>query len=246
MIDDSDDAVAAAAAARALGVTSDGSPAARLRGLLVHAQERVRRTAVEQLALAPRAWQARLAFEMLTDPVPSVRAAALDLFGPAAPDRALEVALDRLEDPDAAVRMAAGRALGSAGAGAIEHVLKALEDPRTEPAGIEAVRTIGTCGGGDRVRAFVRSSALRATRERELATIIPAEDEVSRLLRDAVVGRGQRIARSGLWAATTLGSRRDAMETAIENLDGSSAQVAAGSAISSLTRPKKRLENRTK
>lgn len=227
LIEDSDGTVAAAAAARALGMVDSGPPAARLRRLLAHPDGTVRRSALEELALAPGTWQAQLALEMLADPVPEVRAAALDRLGEAAPDRALAPALEGLQDPHPAVRMAAGRALGSAGGPAVEHVLKALDDPSTESAGVEAVRKIDEVESDDRIRAFVRSAAARATRDRDFARMIPAEDDASGLLRDAILDRGRRIARSGLWAATMLGPGRDAMETAIENLDGDSAQIGA-------------------
>jgi hypothetical protein len=225
MIDDPDAAVAAAASARALALTDEDRPASRIRGLLGALDERVRRATIEQLALAPPAWAARLAFEFLSDPVPEVRAAALERIAESAPERALEPSLAGLKDPDPEVRIAAGRALGSGGAGRLEYVLKALEDPGTLEAAVEAVRRIEV-GEGDRVRGFVRSAAERATRDRTRAVMTPAEDDASGLLRDAILDRGRRIARSGLWAATLLGSRRETMETAIENLDGASAQVA--------------------
>jgi HEAT repeat protein len=226
LIDDSDATVAAAAAARALDVTDDDRPASRLRELLAHPDQGVRRATIEELSLAPATWAERLASEFLSDPTPEVRAAALEQLADAAPDRALEPALAGLHDPDPGVRLAAGRALGSAGADGVEHVLQALEDPRTAEAAIEAVRRTGVNGKGDRVRDFVRSAAARATRDRARAAMIPTEDDASGLLRDAILDRGRRVARSGLWAATMLGSRREAMETAIENLDGGSAQVA--------------------
>ncbi len=226
LIDDSDATVAAAAAARALDVTDDDRPASRLRVLLAHPDESVRRASIEQLALAPPGWEAWLAIELLSDPAPEVRATALERLAEAAPDRTLEPALTGLADPDPGVRIAAGRALGSGGADRLEHVLKALESPRTAEAAVEAVRRIQVNGKGERVRDFVRSAAARATRDRARAMITPAEDDASGLLRDAILDRGRRIARSGLWAATMLGTRREAMETAIENLDGGSAQLA--------------------
>jgi HEAT repeat protein len=226
MIEDSDPMVAAAASARALGFTDDDRPASRLRDLVAHSDESVRSATIEQLSLAPATWAERLASELLSDPVAEVRAAALERLAEAAPDRALEPALAGLQDPDPSVRIASGRALGSARADRMEHVLRALEDPRTAEAAVEAVRRTDGYGQGDRVRAFVRSAAARATQDRARAVMIPAEDDASGLLRDAILDRGRRIARSGLWAATMLGTRRDAMETAIENLDGGSAQLA--------------------
>jgi hypothetical protein len=226
MIEDPDPTVAAAASARALGFTDDVRPASRLRDLVAHSDENVRRATMEQLSLAPATWAERLASELLSDPVAEVRAAAIERLAEAAPDRALEPALAGLQDPDPGVRIASGRALGSAGADRMEHVLRALEDPRTAEAAVEAVRRIEVNGKGDRVREFVRFAAVRATHDRASAVMIPAEDDASGLLRDAIIDRGRRVARSGLWAATMLGSRRDAMETAIENLDGGSAQLA--------------------
>jgi HEAT repeat protein len=227
LIDDSDATVAAAAAARGLDLADDNDGlASRLRELLAHPDESVRRASIEQLALAPPGWEARLALELLSDPTPEVRAAALERLAEAAPDRTLEPALTGLADPDPGVRIAAGRALGSAGADRLEHVLKALEDSRTAEAAVEAVRSTRVNGKGNRVRDFVRSAAARATRDRARAAMIPVDDDASGLLRDAILERGRRIARSGLWAATMLGTRREAMETAIENLDGRSAQVA--------------------
>jgi HEAT repeat protein len=227
MVDDFDATVAAAAAARGLDLAHDNHGlVSRLRQLLAHPDESVRCACIDQLALAPPGWEARLAFELLSDPTPDVRAAALERLAEAAPDRTLEPALAGLQDPDPGVRIAAGKALGSVGADRLEHVLNALEDSRTAEAAVEAVRRTEVNGSGDRVRDFVRSAAARATRDRARAVMIPAEDDAARLLRDAILDRGRRIARSGLWAATMLGTRREAMETAIENLDGGSAQVA--------------------
>jgi HEAT repeat protein len=226
MIEDSDATVAAAAAARTLVLTDDGRPASRLRHLLANPHPGLRRAAVEQLALAPPDRAAGLASELLTDPAAEVRAAALERLAAAAPDRALAPAVAGLQDSDPAVRTAAGRALGSASGRRVETVLAALEDRRTADAAIEAVRRMELGGDGNRVRAFVRSAAARASRDRELATAIPPEDDAAGLLHDAILDRGRRVALAGLWAATMLGTRRAEMQTAIDNLDGSPGQVA--------------------
>jgi CRP/FNR family transcriptional regulator, cyclic AMP receptor protein len=103
-------------------------------------------------------------------------------------------------------------------------VPKTLDRP-TVPSGAEVVPTIDLVASGERVRDFVRAAAARATADRDLARSIPPEDEASACLRDAVVDRGRRVARSALWAASTLGGQRDAMTTAIEHLDGGPTQV---------------------
>jgi HEAT repeat protein len=226
VIDDPEPAVAAAAAARALAVPDGDRPESRMRELLAHADHRVRRAAVEQLALAPTAKAAELASAALRDPDAEVRATALERLAATAPDRAFDVAVGDLRDPDPAVRLAAGRALGRARGRGVDQVLEALRDPETADGAVEAVRRLELNGEGDRVRAFIRSAADLARRDRELAASIPTDDEAARLLHDAVLGRGQAVARSALWAATMLAGRRAEMQTAIENLDGPPDQVA--------------------
>lgn len=226
MMDDPDPAAAAAAAARALAVSGDGQPLSRLREFLAHDDERVRRVAVEQLALAPAAQAASLASQAVGDPAPEVRGAALDVLAATAPDRAIERARVDIRDPNPAVRLAAGRALGVADGKALSDILDALVDRATADGAVEAVRRVELNGHGDRVRAFIRSAADRASRDRELAASILNGDEAAYLLRDAILERGRNIARSALWAATMLGGWRGEMETAIESLDGPPHQVA--------------------
>jgi HEAT repeat protein len=199
MIDDADAAVAAAAAARALDLRDDPRPGRRLAELLSHPDAATRHAATEQLALAPAERAAPLAVERLSDPDEEVRAVALDV-------------------------LAAGRALGSAEGQAFDRVLAALEDQRTADGAIEAVRAMPK--GDDRTHEFVRRLAARSTADRELAAAISDTDEAGRLLRDAVLDRGRRVARSGLWGATLIARSRAEMETAIENLDGRPGQVA--------------------
>lgn len=226
-IDDSDSIVAAAAAARSFGLTDDAGPASRLRQFLTHPDDALRRATVEQLALAPADRAASLASEVLADPAPEVRAAALERLAAAAPHRVLDPALAGLGDPDSAVRIAGGRALGSASGRHVDVVLAALEDRRTTDAAIEAVRRVELNGeGSDRVRVFVRSTAARAGHDREIAAAVAPRDDATRLLHDAILDRGRRVALAGLWAATMLGTRRAEMETAVENLDGTHRQVA--------------------
>jgi hypothetical protein len=225
-IDDPDTAVAAAAAARAIGLVADPRPAARLRELLAAADTETRRAAREQRARAPRDQAAAFASELVADASGDVRALALERLADAAPAEAVEPALAGMGDPDPAVRMAAGRALGMADGRALDHVLAALDDPQTAGAAIEAVRRLELDGRGDRVREFVRSTAARAMRDRELVAAIPPDGEEVSLLRDAILDRGRRVALSALWAATMVAHRRGLMVEAIENLDSKSGQLA--------------------
>jgi len=224
MIDDADAAVAAAAAARALDLPDEPRSEARLAELLSHPDAATRHAATEQLALAPAHRAAPLAVVRLSDPDEEVRAAALDVLIRAAPSLVVEHALTAIGDPSPIVRRAAGRALGSAGGQASDRVLAALEDQRTADGAIEAVRAMPK--GDDRTQEFVRRLAARSASDRELAAAISDTDEAGRLLRDAVLDRGRRVARSGLWGATLVARSRAEMETAIENLDGRPGQVA--------------------
>jgi HEAT repeat protein len=226
LIDDPDTTVAAAAAARSLALPDGDRALSRIHALLGHDDENVRRTTIEQLALAPPDQAAKLALEALDDPAPDVRAAALEVAGATAPDRVQARATADLRDPNPVVRLAAGRALGSSGSRSLDLILAALQDRATAEAAIEAVRHMEPNGTGDRVRSFVRSAAERAGRDRDLAGAIPQEDGAVGLLREAVLDRGRNTARAGLWAATLVERRRSEMETAIENLDGSAPQVA--------------------
>ena len=149
-----------------------------------------------------------------------MRAAALDRLAQAAPDRALAPTLAGMRDPDPAVRLAAGRALGATGDRGVEHVLAALLDPERSAAGVEAARRLEPEDEIERVHVFVRAATARAGADRALVASIPQAPEAEALLRDAVLDRGRRVARSALWAASMLVSKRGAMHTAIERLDG--------------------------
>jgi HEAT repeat protein len=226
MTDDPDTTVAAAAAARGLDLADGNRASFRIRELLKDSDERVRRATVEQLVLGPSDEAGRLASEALDDPAPLVRAAALDVAAATDPDRDLDRTIVELRDPNPAVRMAAGRALGLSGSRSLDRILEALQDRETADGAVEAVRHVELNGDGDRVRSFVRSSAERAGRDRDLAGAMTRDDDAVRLLRDAILDRGRSTARAGLWAATIGGRRRSEMEIAIENLDGPPEAVA--------------------
>lgn len=223
MIDDPDPSVAAAAASRALASGASTHARARLERLLGDDDPAVRRSAVEQLSLSPGAAAGELAAALVHDPVADVRAAALEQVAAVAPDRALAPAIAAIRDLDPAVRLAAGRALGACGPRAVEHVLSLLGDPETSQAGIEASRRLRAEGEDERVRRYVRLAVAPATRDRSLAAAVPPRGDAEALLRDALLERGRRAARSGLWAAAMIARSREAVATAIESLDGPSA-----------------------
>jgi AAA family ATP:ADP antiporter len=219
MVDDVDPSVAAAASSQAAGL-SDAHAATKLDRLLGDSDARVRALTLEQLGAAPAALAADLAERLLDDPDTRVRAAALDRLAQADPDRALAPTLAGMRDPDPAVRLAAGRALGATGDRGVEHVLAALLDPERSAAGVEAARLLEPEEEIERVHVFVRAATARAGADHALVASIPQTPEAEALLRDAVLDRGRRVARSALWAASMLVSKRVAMHTAIERLDG--------------------------
>ena len=219
LIDDADTAVSAAASARALSF--DDRAAARLDRLLGDEDAGVRLVALVELDAAPTALAADLAERSLADPDPLVQAAALDLLVSSAPDRALAAAVSRVDASDAAVRLAAGRALGVIGSPAIDHVLAALRDPETVAVGIEAARRMEPDGASEEVQTFVRSAADRARNDRALVASTPQDPELEALLRTAILARARVGARSALWAATMVAADREAARTAIERIDGS-------------------------
>jgi hypothetical protein len=71
------------------------------------------------------------------------------------------------------------------------------------------------------VQRYVRAAGVRAASDWQLVASIPDDVEAPALLRDAIVERGRWAARPALWAASLLASRREAMQAAIERIDGS-------------------------
>jgi HEAT repeat protein len=226
MVGDPDPAVAATAAARALALPDEPSSEFRIRQLLADPDARVRRIALEQLGFAPAQQAARFAEDLLADDSAEVRTAALDRLAAAAPERYLETAAAHLHNVDPGVRIAAGRLLGAIGDPALELLLAALEAPETADAAVQGVRQLHGIQDVDRVRTFIQSATKRATDDRDLAFANPRDRVETTLLFDALLERGRSAARSALWAMTLLIEERQPVETAIENLDGSSRQVA--------------------
>jgi HEAT repeat protein len=226
LLGDEDPRVACVASARALAVGEGAEAAERLRRLLDDPDDGIRAIATHALRHAPENAAVDLASARLDDPAPAVRAAALTVLAGVAPEWARPAAVAALRDPDAALRVAAGRALGASGAGALDDVLDALVDPRSAGGAIAAVRAIDGGEAIQRARAFAADAAARAIRYREGALGVPDAGPVAALLADALLDRARRVARCALWALTIAASDRDAVEAAIENLDGDGAHVS--------------------
>jgi hypothetical protein len=150
-----------------------------------------------------------------------VEAAALLCLASSAPERALTPAVERLEAADPAMRLAAGRALGTIGPPALPFVLEALSHPATAAAGVEAARRLDAVGSADLIRTFVVAAAERARTDRELVAATPEAPELEALLRAAILDRARGDARSALWAASMVAADREAHGSAIERLDAS-------------------------
>jgi HEAT repeat protein len=225
MVEDEDPRVAGVASARALAVGDGADAAERLRRLLESPEDQIRAIATHALRWAPERDAVDLASARLHDPAPGVRAAALTVLAAVAPDGARPAAVMALRDPDAALRVAAGRALGACGVGALDDVLDGLADPVTAVGAIAAVRAIDGSEAIQRVRAFAVDAAAEADRYRDAALGIPDGGPVAALLADALLDRARRVARCALWALTIAASDRDAVEAAIENLDGDGAHI---------------------
>jgi HEAT repeat protein len=216
--------VAAVAACRAF---ETGDAASRLRSLLEDPDDAARATAVEALRHAPAGAAADLATARLDDASPRVRAAALSVLADVAPERARAAAVTAMRDPDPALRLTAGRALGASGVEALDEVFDALLDPVCAAGAIAALREIDTGSAPGRVRAFAIETAASATRYREAAVAVPDDAMVGALLADALLDRGRRFGRAGLWGLTLVATDREAAVAAIDSLEGDGAQVPA-------------------
>jgi HEAT repeat protein len=226
MTNDEDARVAAVASVRSLGLGEGTGGLARLRELLEHSDDHTRALATGALRHG-RPEAADLAWARLDDLAPAVRAATLGVLARLAPERARPAAVAALRDDDPGVRVAAGRALGAGGIAALDDVLEALSDPASAVAATEAVRLISGAEAPERVRTFATTATADAARYREAALGVAPDGPVSVLLADALLDRARRIGRSALWALSMTASDREAIETAIENLDGDAAQLSA-------------------
>jgi HEAT repeat protein len=225
ILEDEDPWVAAVASARALAVGDGADATERLRHLLDDPDGHVRAAAVNALRHAPEREAVDLASARLDDPATGVRSAALTVLARVAPARTRPAAVAALRDPDAALRVVAGRALGACGVGALDDVLDALVDPLSADGAIAAVRAIDGSEAIHRIRAFAVDAAAQAGRYREAALGVPDGGPVAALLADALLDRARRIARCALWALTITASDRDAVEAAIENLEGDGTHI---------------------
>lgn len=192
-IDDPDPSVAAAAAAALMWGPSRQAASERLRRSLAADDPDVRMAALGQLSLAPPDDVAPLASPLLADDSPRVRATALETLAAAGPHVAIGPALEGLAD----------------------------EDPSVQGAAVDALASFDLRGYESMLRGFADARISLAAKDGALAASIPANGEVSDLLRDAIVERGRRRAFVALSTLALLNRDRLAMRTALDNLDAS-------------------------
>ena len=185
------DPVVAAAACVALLPARDAT--ARLLDLLSDPDAEVRLAAVRQLRAAEPKDALAFATPMLEDPSALVRAHALEIIAGAEPQAAIAPGLAALLGDDEGMRRSAFDTLAALDLGGQVETL------------LDAARTRGTL----------------ATADGDLAASIPPDGEASELLRAALTARGRSNAVVALSALALAGADREAMRTAIDNLQAS-------------------------
>ena len=158
----------------------------------------------------------------LADPDPGIRAVALAELRTADPEDA-SMLLSRLPDPDAAtVRAALLETLARVDPeAAIGKALEALEaeDPALREAGLHVLLRLDLRDHGAELRSIAEEQTVLAILDAELAASIPADEEATALLRDAVVQRGRGRAVVALSTLALQSDDRGAAHVALDNLD---------------------------
>ena len=231
---DGDVAVRAAAAAALLRTGPDEEAASILRGMLGASDPDERVLAVEGLGGAASGARADLLAAALSDPAPRVRAAAARALGPADPEGAMPALLGALDDPDPSVRAAVASGLGAVGGSAVEPIVSALSDPDRAEGALAALEVLPVTGAREQILDHARGQAASATADFDVARAIrfggdgDGDEERARLLllRDSLVDRARRRARTALRAMALAGDR-ESSAFVIDNLSSRDpAQVA--------------------
>ena len=232
-LQDGDVAVRAAAAAALLRAGPDEEATSVLRGMLGASDPDERALAIEDLGGAGRGERVDLLVAALSDPAPRVRAAAARALGPADPGGAVPALLGALDDPDPTVRAAVAHGLGAVGESAVEPVVSALSDPDRTEGALAALEVLPVIGAREQILDHARGQAASATADFDVARAIRGGDdndgdEQARLLllRDSLIDRARRRARTALRAMALAGDR-ESSAFVIDNLSSRDpAQVA--------------------
>jgi HEAT repeat protein len=158
----------------------------------------------------------------LADPDPGVRTDALSELRTSDPEDA-SMLLSALPDTDSAtVRMALLETLARVDPeAAIGEALEALgaEDPSLREAGLHVLLRLDLRDHGAELRSIAEEQTVLAILDAELAASIPADEEATALLRDAVVRRGRGRAVVALSTLALQSDDRGAAHVALDNLD---------------------------
>jgi HEAT repeat protein len=197
LLHDLDPAVRARAAAFWLRQGDDLDAQEALVELMAGRDAAVRAIALRALA----EWKSPNAFELalsgLTDPVVSVRAEGARALAAIDPERALDSLIAAMADTNEAVRDAVAEALGTIGAAAIEPVIRSISERELQRGALSALERLPLDG---------------------LASAIDGgSDERLSLLKDSLLARSEREARTSLRAVALLGDR-SAISMALESL----------------------------
>jgi HEAT repeat protein len=198
LLADPDPGVRAGAAVALLQTSSRDEAREVVDHLLEDDDAEIRLAALRQLG-AGATPDAALAATLATDPVPAVRAAAIETLATAGADVAVPPALDALGAPDASVRAAA----------------------------FDALIGLDLGGHAQTIRAVVEDRAERALRDHALAASVPLDGDAAGLLRDALRARALRHALVSLSALALVSEDGTAMRAALENLEPSGSEQLA-------------------
>ena len=226
-------AVRAAAAAALLRSGPDEEATSILRGMLGASDPDERALAIEGLGGDRSGERVDLLAAALSDPAPRVRAAAARALGPADPGEAMPALLGALVDPDPTVRAAVASGLGTVGESAVDPVVSALSDPDRAEGALAALEVLPVIGAREQILDHARGQAASATADFDVARAIRGGDdndgdEQARLLllRDSLIDRARRRARTALRAMALAGDR-ESSAFVIDNLSSRDpAQVA--------------------
>jgi HEAT repeat protein len=158
--------------------------------------------------------------EALSDAHPDVRKSAVRAITQVAADGSPRMLISALWDPDAGVRNAAGGAIASLGSDAVPLLEEALDDPRTEPYALRALRDIGGAHAG-RIGAYARAQVEAATHYGRLASMLGTHtDERIELLAYSLKSMMAQHAENALWAIASV-DNVSRLGPAIESLTSS-------------------------